>query len=109
MAVESDTQIFAAGLFDHPLTPEEEGGPALMTDLCQRTGGANFVIKDLSSLRDAMGKIGVTLHNQYVLGYYPPDENVEGKYRRIKVQLLLPSGVRPLHVNARTSYHVPER
>jgi Ca-activated chloride channel family protein len=109
MALESDAQIFAAGLYDRPQTEEEKDGPVLLSELCQRTGGANFVIKDRYGLRDAMGKIGVTLHNQYVLGYYPPDEGVDGKYRRIKVQLLVPAGVRPLHVNARTSYHVPEQ
>ena len=56
MAVESDTQIFVTGLYDNPQTPEETDGPALMTELCGRTGGANIIIHDVSVLRDAMGK-----------------------------------------------------
>jgi hypothetical protein len=56
-----------------------------------------------------MGKIGVTLHNQYLLGYYPPDDGIAGKYRKINVRLVLPAGVPALHVSARASYYVPER
>lgn len=109
VAVEADTQIFAAGLYDKPRTEEEADGPVLMSQLCQRTGGSNFIITDLSMLRDAMGKIGVTLHNQYLLGYYPPDDGIAGKYRKINVRLVLPAGVPALHVSARASYYVPER
>ena len=72
IAVEADTQIFAAGLYDDPRTPEETEGPALLNDLCERTGGANFIVTDVSRLHDAMGKIGVALHNQYMLGYIRP-------------------------------------
>jgi len=109
LAVEADTQIFAAGLYDNPRTKEEADGPVLLNELCERTGGANFAIADLLKLRDAMGKIGVNLHNQYVLAYYPPDDGTAGKYRKIKVQLRVPVGVPPLQINARTSYYNPEQ
>jgi Ca-activated chloride channel family protein len=108
IAIESDTQIFATGLYDDPRTREEAEGPALMTELCGRTGGANFIIKDVSVLHDAMGKIGVTLHNQYVLGYYPPDGKT-GKYRKIQVRLLVPTGLPPLRIHARAGYYPPDR
>ena len=35
-------------------------------------------------------------------------EVVDGKYRKIKVQLLLPPGMPPLRVFARTGYYSPE-
>lgn len=109
IAVESDTQIFAMGLYDHPQTMEEVQGPALLTQLSSRTGGINFVIRNVNELHTAMGKIGVSLHNQYVLGYYPPDEAQGGRYRKIKVQLLVPRGVPPLQLFTRAGYYVPER
>jgi Ca-activated chloride channel family protein len=109
LAVEADTQIFAAGLYDNPRTKEEADGPLLLNELCERTGGANFAIADLLKLRDVMGKIGVSLHNQYVLAYYPPDDGTAGKYRKIKVQLRVPVGVPRLQINARTSYYNPEQ
>ena len=80
----------------------------MLTQLCEETGGAHFVIKDVSALSGAMGKIGVMLHSQYVLGYYPPDDRTDGKYRKIKVQLLVPAGVARLQISARAGYYAPE-
>jgi Ca-activated chloride channel family protein len=108
MAIESDTQLFVTGLYSDPQTPEEQEGPALMAGLCERTGGTNFIVPDVSMLRDAMGKIGVALHNQYVLGYYPP-EAPGGKYRKIRVRLMLPAGLPPLLIHARAGYFAPGR
>jgi hypothetical protein len=42
-----------------------------------------------------------------VLGYYPPDDAPSGKYRKIKVQLLLPNGIPKLRLSARNGYFVP--
>jgi Ca-activated chloride channel family protein len=104
-AVESDTQIFALGLHDNPQSVEEMHGPALLSELCGKTGGGDFVIRDLSELQVVMGKIGVSLHNQYVLGYYPPDQTRSGKYRKIKVVLMVPPNAPPLQVHARAGYY----
>lgn len=49
------------------------------------------------------------LHNQYVLGYYPPDHAPSGKYRPIKVQVSVPAGLPKLMVFARSGYYVPEQ
>ncbi|HLK67301.1 MAG TPA: VWA domain-containing protein [Bryobacteraceae bacterium] len=108
LAVESDTQIFSAGIYDRPQSKEEEDGPALMTELCGKTGGFNYIVRDTSELRDTMAKIGVTLHNQYLIGYYPPDGEGKGKFRKIRVQLLLPTGLPPLNIHARGGYYIPE-
>ena len=108
LAVESDTQIFAMGLYENPQTQEEMDGPVLLTELSSKTGGINFVIRDVRDLNAAMTKIGISLHNQYVLGYYPPDGAESGKYRKIKVQLLVPAGAPPLQLFARSGYYVPE-
>ena len=69
----------------------EVRGPDLMRRLRLQSGGTNFVIRRMEDIHDAMSKIGVILHNQYLLGYYVPDEAQSGQYRRIAVQLLLPS------------------
>jgi Ca-activated chloride channel homolog len=56
-----------------------------------------------------MAQIGVTLHNEYMLGYYSPPDAPSGKYRKIRVQLLLPSGLPQLRIFARPSYYAPEK
>lgn len=109
IAAEADAQIFAIGLYQNPQSREEEEGPALLTKLAGESGGVNFVVQNLDHLRVAMSRIGITLHNQYVLGYYPPDEALAGKYRKIKVQLMLPPGTPQLRLFARSGYYVPER
>ena len=55
------------------------------------------------------GKVGVTLHNQYVLGYYPPENAPAGKYRKVTVQLLAPKGLPRLQVYSRNGYFVPDK
>jgi len=109
LAAESDTEIFAIGIFQNPRTTEELNGPALLANLANHSGGVNFIVHNIKDIRTAMTKIGVTLHNQYVLGLRPPDDLQAGKYRRIKVQLLLPTGLPPLTLFARSGYYVPDR
>lgn len=109
LAAESDTQIFAICLFDKPQTTEEAGGPELLSKLTQASGGINYLITSINDMRAAFGKVGITLHNQYMLGYYPPDNAPTGKYRKITVQLLVPTGLPKLRIYSRNGYYVPER
>lgn len=109
LAAESDTQIFSICLFDRPQTSEEADGPALLSKLAQASGGIAYLIRSIHDMRSAFGKVGVTLHNQYVLGYYPPENAPAGKYRKITVQLLVPNGAPKLHVFSRKGYFVPDK
>jgi len=109
IAAEADAQIYSMCLWDHPATPEEKSGPELLEKLSLASGGVSYIIDDASNLRHAMSQVGVSLHNQYVLGYYPPDNLPAGKYRKVKVQLLLPKGLPRLQMFARSGYYAPER
>ena len=109
LAAESDTQIFAICLWEKPQTTEEISGPELLSQLARSSGGINYLITSINDMRTAFGKVGVTLHNQYVLGYYPPENAPAGKYRKITVQLLVPTGLPKLSVYSRNGYFVPER
>jgi hypothetical protein len=60
-----------------------------------------------ASIAGAMSLIGATLHNQYVLGYYPPSDAPRGKYRKIKVKLHMPPRMPRLQIYARAGYYVP--
>jgi len=109
VAAEADVQIFSICLFERPQTVEEVDGPALLAKLAQASGGINYMITDVNDMKTAFGKVGVTLHNQYVLGYYPPENAPCGKYRKITVKVLLPQGLPKLKIYARNGYFVPER
>jgi len=109
IAAEADVQIYSMCLWNHPATPEERTGPELLEKLSLASGGVSYMINDAALLHNAMNQVGVSLHNQYVLGYYPPDNLPAGKYRKVKVQLLLPRGLPHLQMYARSGYYAPER
>jgi len=109
IAAEADVQIFSICLFDKPQTVEEVDGPALLSKLTQASGGINYMITDVREMKTAFSRVGVTLHNQYVLGYYPPEDAPYGKYRKITVKVLLPAGLPKLKIYARNGYFVPEK
>jgi Ca-activated chloride channel family protein len=107
MAAESDAQIFTILLYDNPKAPEEILGPELLDHLASKSGGVNFTVQKIEEIHQVMTKIGVNLHNQYVLGYYVPDDGRTGQYRKIAVQVLVPPGTPRLQIHARPGYYAP--
>lgn len=105
---EADVQIYAIGIFDSsPSTPEERSGPAMLSEITDVTGGRTFTIDNPNELADVATKIGIELRNQYVLGYRPKNPVRDGKWRKLKVKLLPPKGLPPLHIYFKTGYYAP--
>lgn len=103
---EADVMIYSIGIYDHYFQTEEERlGPALLSDISDLSGGRAFTIDNPNDLADVATKIGIELRNQYVLGYRPKNPGHDGKWHKIKVKLLPPKGLPPLHVYARTGYY----
>jgi Ca-activated chloride channel family protein len=108
---ESDVQIYAVGIFE-PLssrarTPEEAGGPSLLADLAEVSGGRMFSVEDTNELPDIAEKISIELRNQYVIGYRPSNLVRDGRWRRVKVKLNPPKGLPALQIYSRTGYYAP--
>ncbi len=105
---ESDTQLYAIGIFDQfAATPEERTGPILLTDLCEVSGGQMFRVNEMGELGDIATRISAQLRNQYVIGFRPSDARHDGKWRKVKVKLVPPGGLPPLTVHFRTGYYAP--
>ena len=103
---EADVMVYSIGIYDHTFaTPEETLGPELLTDVSELSGGRSFTIDNPNDLADVATKIGIELRNQYVLGYRPKNPGHDGKWHKIKVKLLPPKGLPPLHVYAKTGYY----
>jgi Ca-activated chloride channel homolog len=110
MVKEADVQIYSIGIFSlAPPTPEEVGGPALLTEISGVTGGRMFSINNPNELADVATKIGIELRNQYVLGYRPSNKAKDGRWRKIKVKLIPPKGLPHLNVYAKTGYYAPSQ
>ena len=108
---EADVQIYAIGIFE-PLasrgrTAEELGGPGLLAEMAEQTGGRHFAVDNLAELPDVAAKIGIELRNQYLLGYSPKNATRDGKYRRVQVKLVKTTGLPQLHAMFRTGYYAP--
>src|SRR5882762_8000898 len=108
---EADTQLYAVGIFD-PLgyrnrSPEELGGPSLLSEVTEMTGGCVFAVEKLDDLPDIASKIGMELRNQYVLGYRPSNKAHDARWRKLKIKLRAPKGLPPLSVYSKTGYYAP--
>ncbi len=106
---ESDVQLYAIGVYE-PLadrfrTPEEGAGPELLEELADMSGGRVFPVQNINELPDIATKISMELRNQYVLGYKPSDTKNDGKWRKIKVDVVPPRGLPPLRVYYKHGYY----
>lgn len=108
---EADVQLYGIGIYESGKTrrrsPEELAGPSVLRDLSEPSGGRHFEVENVADLPDIASKIGVELHNQYVVGYSPSNPQRDGKYRRIAVKVLQPSGSIPLFAYWRAGYIAP--
>ncbi|MGO4883709.1 MAG: VWA domain-containing protein [Bryobacteraceae bacterium] len=108
---EADVQIYAMGIFEpaatRSRTAEELGGPSLLSEISEQTGGRHFPVETLSELPNIAEKIGIELRNQYIIGYSPKNQDRDGKYRRVQVKLVQPRGLPPLRPFWRLGYYAP--
>lgn len=106
MARESDVMIYSIGIFDRYVpTPEERRGPELLSELAEPTGGRAFTIDNPKAMASVARHIGEELRTQYVLAYRPQRTPHDGKWRKIRVKLRLPSHFPFLQAHARTGYY----
>ena len=110
---EADVQIYAIGIYEtagaRGRTPEEAGGPALLTEIAEQTGGRQYSVDNLNELPDVAAKIGVELRNQYILGYSPKNLARDGKYRKVQVKLVQPHGMPLLRPVWKQGYYAPQQ
>jgi VWFA-related protein len=95
---ESDVRVFSIGLFERPKFLER---------LAEDTGGRAYWVHSLTDLPDAVDKMSQEFRNQYVLGYSSRNELNDGKYRKVRVELLDSVRRLPMHVFWRRGYYAP--
>ncbi|MCI0339499.1 MAG: VWA domain-containing protein [Acidobacteria bacterium] len=107
---EDDVQIYLVGFID-----EDEDGrsffgksPAkkareLMTRLADDSGGRAFFPKEVSEMKGIAAQIAKDLRTQFIVSYYPTNENRDGTYRSVRVTVS-PKGTRKLVARTRQGY-----
>jgi len=95
---ESDVRIYSIGLFERSHFLELLG---------MDSGGRAFSAHKLESLPQTIDKLSREFRNQYVLGYYPKEASNDGKYRRVRVEMIETIKHIPLNVFWRRGYYSP--
>ena len=80
-----------------------EGGDSVLHKLAQETGGENIRVSRSRDTTEAFQRIAQELRTQYLLGYTPANQNHDGTFRRIKVQVKDGND----KVQARLGYYAP--
>jgi VWFA-related protein len=96
MVMESDLRVYAIGLAYRP---------RLLQRLADETGGKVLVADNMGELPQVVRRLSAEIHSHYVLGYSPSKPVGDGKYRRLKVELVQPVGTRPLRAAWRRGYY----
>lgn len=92
LAREANAQIYSATLgleanYARSAYPGESQGPELLNEISEFTGGRAFAVDDQRNIVDAAASLAREIHDQYVIGYQPPDSGNDGKYHRITVKV----------------------
>lgn len=69
-----------------------------MRTFAKETGGMSFFPRFEGEMPGVFQQIASALRNQYVLGYHPSNVAKDGKFRRIKVELVDPTTNNPLRI-----------
>ena len=110
---EADVQVFTIGVFEPllalALSSEEIGGPRLLSQLSEQTGGRAVAATNERDLPGIAQRIGLELRNQYLLAYSPTNQIHDGKYRHVKVNLVSPADLPTLKARWRLGYYAPNQ
>jgi VWFA-related protein len=98
LVVESDLRAYSVGLFERPRFLEK---------LAAQTGGQAVWAHSLKDLPDAIDRISREFRNQYMIGYSSNNPHNDGKYRKVKVELIESPLHRALHLFWRRGYFAP--
>ncbi|HMK30849.1 MAG TPA: VWA domain-containing protein [Terriglobales bacterium] len=63
----------------------DEHGEEVLKKLAEATGGRMLEVRGMDKLNAALDEISDELHQQYSLGYYPENQNWDGKFRKIRI------------------------
>jgi VWFA-related protein len=76
-----------------------------MEQLSGQTGGAVYIPKTMTELNEAFVQIAADLAHQYVLSYYPGEEQRDGRFHTIDLKVRSRKDVR---IRARRGYYSPK-
>ena len=108
---EADVQMYAVDMSVAPVlrdrSPEELEGPDLLERLCDHAGGRYYRVETSKELAKTADRIGDELRFQYVLGFVAPKVTEDGRFHRVRLQVVRPRGMPKVSVYWRRGYRAP--
>ncbi len=101
-ANQSDTLIYAIGLFTEEEKHEATKARRALNELCSATGGLAFYPKEVSEVQSLAVEVARDIRSQYTIAYTPSVQALDGSYRQIKVTVDAPG--KPV-VRTRSGYY----
>lgn len=86
-ALRAEAIIYSVGIGDNFYNGVDKGS---LNKISERTGGRAYFPRDERELRDAFAQIQEEMRSQYLLAYEPTNQNRDGSYRKIEIQLTNP-------------------
>jgi Ca-activated chloride channel homolog len=96
-----DVVIYAIGLLAEEDKREATKAKRALNALTAASGGASYYPNELSEVEATTLKVANDIRNQYVIGYSPANQNLDGSFRTIKVV----AGSGRYQVRTRTGYY----
>lgn len=101
-ANQSDTLIYAIGLFSEEEKREAGKAKRALRELTSATGGLSFYPKEVGEVQALAVEIAHDIRSQYTIAYSPSVQALDGSYRQIKVTVDAPG--KPV-VRTRSGYY----
>jgi Ca-activated chloride channel family protein len=96
---EADVRVFSISILDRSHSLEA---------IAEESGGRAYRVRKLDELPELASKVSAELHSEYVLGFAPTERPIDGKYRKLKVEIApQPEGAPQLHTSWKRGYYSP--
>jgi Ca-activated chloride channel homolog len=84
---DSGVLVYSIGLLSEEEPREARAAKRALNSLAETSGGFAYYPKDLAEVEKITPEIAHEIRNQYTIVYSPLNENLDGSFRRIKVEL----------------------
>ncbi len=115
-AQKSNAVIYCIGLLgeEHPgglfrlHGGEAKRASKILKELARATGGQAYFPKSLDEVEPTCVRIAHDIRDQYTLGYYPTNQQKDGTFRRVEVELVGHAAHEHYQVRTRPGYYAPK-
>lgn len=87
---DSGVLVYSIGLLSEEEPREARAAKRALNSLAETSAGAAYYPKDLAEVEKITPEIAHEIRNQYTVVYSPLNENLDGSFRKIKIELAAP-------------------